>query len=64
MVNMLEDIPDLTADPFFDEHGNYRFVHHVTEAILSDSVIENSIINDLPSVFHAYETHVKPHTIN
>ena len=62
--NTLEDIPDLTPDPFFDEFGDYRFVHHVTEAILSDSIMENSVITDLPSVFHAYEMCVKPRAID
>ena len=62
--NALEDIPPLSPDPFFDEFGDYRHVHHVTEAILSDSVIENSIITDLPSTFHEYETRIKPRAID
>ena len=62
--NALQDIPHLSADPFFDEFGDYRHVHHVTKAISCDSVIENSIITDLPCTFHEYETRIKPKAID
>ena len=58
--NAMEDLPDLSPDPFFDEFGDYRHVHAVTEAILADSVIENSIIHDLPDAFAAYEHNIRP----
>ena len=62
--NAMEDLPDLSPDPFFDDYGDYRHIHVVTEAILSDSIIENSILNDLPSIFQAYEHSVRPRAID
>ena len=62
--NALEGLPDLSPDPFFDEYGDYRHVHAVTEAILSDSIIENIAINDLPSIFQTYEHNVKPRAVD
>ena len=62
--NAMEDLPTLTADPLFDEFGDYRHIHEVTEAIMSDSIIENSVITDLPSVFQTYSNEIKPRDID
>jgi len=62
--NAMEDLPVLSADPFFDDYRDYHHIHTVTEAILSDSIIENSILNDLPSIFNAYEHVTKPCAID
>ena len=62
--NALSDLPTLSPDPLFDEFGDYRHIHLVSEAIQSSSVIENSVITDLPSVFEAYEVAVKPRAID
>ena len=63
-LNTLQDMPTITNDQLFDEFGDYRHTYEVTEAILSDSVIENSIITDLPMMYSIYEREVKPRPIN
>ena len=51
----MKDPPTLSADPLFDEFGDYRHTHNVLEAIMADSVIENSVITDLPMAFKVHE---------
>ena len=62
--NAMEEIPEFKPDPLFDEYGDYCHIHLVTEAIMSDSIIENSIITDLPTAFLLYESQLKPQTID
>ena len=62
--NALEELPSLVSDPLFDEFGDYRLTHQVTEAIMADSIIENSVITDLPSTFQLYASEVKPRPID
>ena len=62
--NAMEDLPVLTEDALFDEFGDYRKTHEVTEAIMADSIIENSVITDLPSVFKLYANEVMPREID
>ena len=63
-LNAMQDLPTLSPDPLFDEYGDYHHVHEVTEAIMADSIIENSVITDLPSVFHLYANEVKPRPVD
>ena len=58
--NAMEDVPTLPTDPLFNEYGDYCLTHEVTTAIMSDSVIENNVITDLPLVFQLYANEVKP----
>ena len=60
----MEDLPSLTPDPLFDEFGDYRLTHQVTEAIMADSIIENSSITDLPNTFRLYASEVKARPID
>ena len=62
--NAMEDWPELSPDPYFDDVGDYRHIHTVTEAILSDSIIDNSLLTDLPSIFQTYEHKTKPRAID
>ena len=62
--NAMEDLPTLSPDPYFDEFGDYRHIHLVTEAIQCDSIMDNSILNDTTSIFQAYEHVVKPRAID
>ena len=55
----MEDLPDFTPYPFLDEYDNYKHTHIVTQAIMSDAIIEKAIITDLPSVFQLYNQEVK-----
>jgi hypothetical protein len=61
--NALSEPPKLSPDPYFDEFGDYRHVVSVAELMMVDSVIENSIITDLPSLFSAYEHNISPRAI-
>ena len=60
----MEDLPQPSADPLFDEFGDYRHTYNVLEAIMTDSVIKNDVITDLPMAFKVYECKVKPHPID
>ena len=62
--NEMQDTPTLSPDPFFDDFGDYRHTHSVTNAIQSNDIMESTIFTDLPSVFKAYEHSVKPRAID
>ena len=62
--NPLEDLPTLPTDPLFNDFADYCPTNEVTEAIMSDSIIENNVITDLPSVFQLYANEVKPRPID
>ena len=54
--NTMQDLPDLSSDPFFDEFGDYRHLVAVTEAIQIDKVMETKYLVDTHLVFDAYNT--------
>ena len=60
----MKDLPTLSADPLFDEFSDYQHTHDVLEAIMADSVIENSVITDLPMAFKVYERQVRARPVN
>ena len=58
--NAMEDLPKLTPDPLFDEYGDYRNTHIITQVIMSDPILEKTVITDLHSVFQLYSQEIKP----
>ena len=51
-----QDMPDKELDPLFDDFGDYKLVHHVTEAMIDSSLLETQIIN--------YQDHLLLHKQN
>ena len=41
----MQDFPDIEPDPFFDEVGDYKHLHHVTEAMIDSKILETEIID-------------------
>ena len=62
--NAMEDLPKLPPDPLFDEYGDYRHTHIVTQAIMTDPILEKAVITDLPSVFQLYSQEVKSREVD
>ncbi|HEY9710825.1 MAG TPA: hypothetical protein V6D48_21645 [Oculatellaceae cyanobacterium] len=62
--NAVQELGDNTPDPLFDEFGDYKRIHHVTEAMLSSSIICNSVITDFYSMLKLYNTSIKPRDVN
>ena len=40
-LNAMQDLPEIDPDPLFDDVGDYKLVHHVTEAVLESHVLEH-----------------------
>ena len=40
--NAMEDLPELTPDPLFDEYGDYRNTHIITQAVMTDPIVERA----------------------
>lgn len=62
--NAMEDLPTLTPDPLFDEYGDYRNVHTIAEVVMTDPVVENAILTDLPSLLQLYSQEIKPRQVD
>ena len=60
----MEDLPKLTSDPLFDEYGDYRHTHTITQAIITHPALEKAVFDDLPSLFQLYSQEVKPREID
>jgi hypothetical protein len=58
--NNMSSIPDITIDPLFDNTGEYRFTHQVTEAILSESVFPNHSATNLPMIYSSQAANIMP----
>ena len=41
----MQDLPDIEPDPNFDDEGDYRHLHHVTEAMIDSNLMETEIID-------------------
>jgi len=62
--NAMEDLPDLAPDLLFDEYGDYRNIHVISQVIMSDPSIERTVITDLPGLFQLYSQEIKPRQID
>ena len=51
----VSDMPEDPVNTPFDQFGDYRHTHIVTEAFLSNSILDNSLIMDLPTLYQAHE---------
>ena len=38
----IQDLPDIELDPLFDDIGNYKHVHHVTQTMIDDNLLKNT----------------------
>lgn len=41
----MQDLPDIEHDLLFDDVGDYKHVHHVTEAMINSNLLETQIID-------------------
>ena len=41
----MQDLLDIKFDPLFDDVGDYKLVHHVTEAMVNSNLLEAQVIN-------------------
>ena len=41
----MQDLPDIEPDPNFDDVGDYRCLHHVTEVMVDSSLLKSEIID-------------------
>ena len=41
----MQDLPVIEPDPLFNVVGNYKLVHHATEAMIDDNLLEMQIIS-------------------
>ena len=66
--NAMDDLPDLTPDPLFDEFGEYRHTVEVSEttveSMMADSILENSVITDIPCMVEICEREVNPRPVD
>src|SRR5687768_3611797 len=62
--NAMEEIPTLTPDPMFDEYGDYRNIHTIAEVVMTDPVVENAVLTDLPNLLQLYSQEIKPRKVN
>ena len=62
--NAMEDLPRLTPDPLFDEYGDYRLTHVISQVVMSDPIIDKIIITDLPSLYQLYSQEIKSREID
>src|SRR5687768_11416230 len=62
--NAMEELPTLTPDPMFDEYGDYRNIHTIAEVVMTDPVVENAVLTDLPSLLQLYSQEIKPRQVN
>ena len=58
--NAMEDLPTLTPDPLFDEYGDYKHTHIITQVVMTDPAIEQMVLTDLPSMFQLYNQEIMP----
>ena len=56
----VSDMPEDPVNTPFDQFGDYRHTHIVTEAFLSNSILDNSLIMDLPTLYQAHERRIQP----
>ena len=47
----MKDLPILTADALLDNAKNYKYTHHIIDAIQSGSILESTVITDIDSIF-------------
>ena len=62
--NAMEDLPSLTPDPLFDEYGDYRNIHIISQAIMTDLCLENAVLTDPTSLFQLYSQEIKPRQVD
>ena len=62
--NAQENIPTFESNPLFDQYGEYRHTVDITEAIMSSTVFENSIITDFPSLYLLNPVQTQERTID
>ena len=43
----MQDLADIEPDPLFDDVGDYKRLHHVTEAMIDSNILETEIIDYL-----------------
>ena len=41
----MQDLPDIKPNPLIDDAGDYKHLHHVTEAMIDSSILEPEIID-------------------
>jgi len=41
----MQDLPDIEPDPLYDDAGDYKHVHHVTEAMIDSNLFETQVID-------------------
>ena len=56
----MQDLPDIEPDPLFDDVGDYKLVHHVTEATID---LESKIIDD-HSILEMHNRNITPSKID
>ena len=44
-LDVMQDLPDIEPDPLFDNVGDYKNVHHVTEALIDNNLLEKQAID-------------------
>ena len=62
--NAMEDLPNLTPDPLFDEYGDYRNTHIIAQVVMTDPIVERAVLTDLPSLFQLYSQEIKPRQVD
>ena len=60
----MEDLPKLTLDPLFDEFGDYRHTHTITQVLMTDPILETAVLTDLPSLFQLYNQEIRPREVD
>ena len=41
----MQDLPDIEPDPLFDDVGDYKRLHHVTEVMIDSNILETESID-------------------
>ena len=41
----MQDLPDIEPEPLFDDVGDYRCLHHVTEVMIDSNIFQTEIID-------------------
>ena len=42
---VMQDLPDIEPDPLFDDAGDYKHVHHVTETMIDINLLKTQVFD-------------------
>lgn len=59
----MQDLPERDSDPLFDEFGDYKLTHQVTEAMIDSNLLETKVI-EYEDVLMLHNQNEKPGKID